>query len=1305
MTMPDPFRNVLGDWERLRREREEYESIFAPPPVRGPMVTGRPAPGGRVGVEDYAANVAAADFQPIEIDPNESSGFWDRSLRMVTSALSPLQLPQDVLFATLAGAMDRNKSVMDYLGEMEWAHYTPWTPAPVRNVSGEQLLTMGNVRDGTARKIVGFGLDLFADPLMGGLLLRGVGMAAKGLGASASTVNALNKTANIVDTASESMMLAGGLPTVRVAQAARQIPGFRQIENAVVDNFVKKYAVPAMEPLLQATLTLPVSGRKVSLGGMFLVDAGRMEGAQRVVARAGATAEETAENTAVLLMQADAAAGGTAWKRMLTEHQRSMAVMYDIPINEINKLPQEMSSALMASAGSTANDLGYVTLRARGARRLGESVPSPSPEMQGALREIDRLEDVMIGARMRSGQADEFASRANFYDNERQRLMTMATRYGEDAEKVGNIFDNVVHRFAQVGALEGYFASGYGPMREKFFHTMASRLSSMMSSNPQVASAIKRAGGEANVIGKAWNDLLRSGPQGYAKEALDYNVRFAGADLAGDAGKFTYRDMFGDYNKIGGLDIGDYIDSLTRGHMRRTFGMFQDENSWRVAVERVKDGKIASSRILNEPVVYNGVKAAGFQREADLLKTYLDDIVPKTYGGRPTGAFVRQEDVLQHMVNQGVSPARAEEFWRSAHRAQDGEVAALADRIADYGRARVTTPDAGEVLGARRKNVSQPELETLIELMDPLLSRAETSVAATSAARRMEGVTGVLKLAEKQGLILDTSSSAASSAPRWWKNIKGQEAEALPMLAHKTVHPMVYREIFNLVSARQNPQGFLGGLQRVRSMLSAGFLANPATTTANIAGGFWTAMEYGINPVKLMSNMFEVHRDLKRMGRELPEFAHTRDILEGGVSSMDILRQARDLPSSIGSDLRSGIQVFGDAMRGAAKSYENFLKKPFGSPALGLGMFSATESLFRLGTFRMVMKETGGNIEEARRAARFVVFDYASQPGAVQLARDSGLFMFPAFPYFMVGRTVKAATERPGMLAAAERLPEVVSKMVVPDENQRSSMLLGFEDWMRDDKYIPIRRKDNGDVSVLSLNQLIPTNTLTGAPFADSLKTAGLWGPLVDMITASLQLGEEGRGDPGRGAFTGRFGRRVLPVGVDSATDPAAVLKGFGSFFYNSFAPGIARKLVRAPEDPSQQWEGIVPQLARAATTVPAEWGYTGRTTREVMTGRADQDFLDATLSFSVRSTRNVITEGPLAAGPQLLQRAQAELQRELGQVDYRIRLLTAEGKIEAARDVMENRNRLIQRYWDRWGDQINEVTRLAQAGQFNVPR
>ena len=228
-----PGQFALPGYADVRREAEERErqaleearqrrSGMMPLPSARPQMSGFPQE--TMGALRVAGGASYAS--PEQLMQQTSSGFLERAGRFVTSILSPLQMPQDILFASLAGAMDRERSVMDYFGEMEWGNYTPWSAAPRRVVSGSDLLALAGVDDERTKNIVGLGMDFLVDPLMGGMILRGVARAARAPG--------LNRIADIVDTVSEAPMTLAGLPTTRVVNAARQLPGFRQVETQVV---------------------------------------------------------------------------------------------------------------------------------------------------------------------------------------------------------------------------------------------------------------------------------------------------------------------------------------------------------------------------------------------------------------------------------------------------------------------------------------------------------------------------------------------------------------------------------------------------------------------------------------------------------------------------------------------------------------------------------------------------------------------------------------------------------------------------------------------------------------------------------------------------------------------------------------------------------------------------------------------------------------------------------------------------------------------------------------------------------------
>jgi hypothetical protein len=1157
---------------------------------------------------------------------------------------------------------------------------------------------------------LGLGLDFFADPLLGGAYLRGLSRVAR--------VPGLLKVADAMDTASEALMLVGGLPSARVVRAARTLPGFRQVESAMVNSFVGNYVQKVVEWADRTTSPLkPMSGQEFSISGMFFVDRGRLPGAADDLRQIGAAAAEVSENSGVLLMQAMAAAGDSRWKQYLNRMQQSMSIVYDLPVDRINSFTPVTSRAIMTQAYSTAEDIGYVALREMGMPgvRSASVSPSPSDIVARAGRDMDRITDIMRAAPLDQAAATEFRVRRTAYQQAIERVRSIARDAGDNVDDAEQAFNTVLEKFQQASAVEGYFASGFPMLNDIFKENFVGRLSALTSANPQVGRAIQAAGGDSRVVSRAWRELLEAGANGRAADILSQPIRFPGSDLLPDIQQVTYRQMFGEFADLPNLNVGTWLDSLSRGHMRRVFGVFQDEDSWRLAVRGLEDGRVVPVRTVNENDLLNNLRQA-FPQETRIMEQFIKAGSP-VRAGKATGGFVHQADAVRHMHAQGIPADRIQSFWDNLAAAADPYIngpGGLAERLRRYGAENIgdaVRPGVNPVfsgsrasLGTRRQDLGEEELTTLMELMDPIVSRVQSAVVANRATRRSSSLAAIYKHAKDQGLVIPAGDPRARDLPSWWKAVRTEDADMFPMLAGNYVHPTVLREFRNVAALGGGPRAIQNGIANVRSLISAGYLANPATTTANIAGGFWTALEYGINPVKLARNMRDVYVDWKRMGRDLPDLAHMRDILDNGAAHTDLVRFGGDIGAEF-FGVRDAVQGFSNALGEAGRKYNEWLRRPLGtrsSGALGLGVFEASETLFRLGTFRMVMKETAGDIAEARRMARFVVFDYAAQPGAVQIARDTGVFLFPAFPYFMFGRTLNAAVNRPGVLAAGERAAELIWNMTVPDEDTRIAMLGGMDDWMRDDKFVPVRRKEDGDYSMLSLNQLLPTNTLTGAPFRDSLTSLGLMGPLIDMALALIGAGD----DRGSQPFTGQYGRRVLPTGTTSLMDdPMQTAKGLGAFLWNTFAPGNVRKMVRMPEDFDQRVEGVVPGILRSLAPTPPEWMESGRTVRELATRRADQDAIDALLSFSIRSTRTVATEGRLANIMTILGRAADQRDKELADIDRRLGLLEAEGRQDAIAAQMRKREVIIERFYERWGDLIEEFVRMRDAGRFEAPR
>jgi hypothetical protein len=1162
----------------------------------------------------------------------------------------------------------------------------------------------------------------------------------------------LNRTADALDTAAEATMLVGGVPTARVVSAARTLPGFRGFEQAVMNNVVNKYVRPGLEPILQRTVTAPESlgGRSYSLAGLFVQDAGRIPGGPELVRQSDAVSQELAENTMIQLIRADAMAGGNRWKGWLQSFNRSLTVMYDVPVNTVNSFNPATSRAIMTSAYAQADQLG-LTIGQPLSRGIDsgdflQGASGRTPRLQQAVQDVDEIVDVQRNAQMsfpvRSGPSRgttrdvpavaEEAAILNQFNSEVARVRQVAQANGDDPDKVESAYRGVVETFQKVSALEGYFASGYAPMLQAFTETLGGRISGLAASNPKFAAAINRAGGVASVTRQAWHELLRSGRRNEAGSAFDSTVRLArNRSLPGSASltkderaTLRYADMFQNYGDISGLDLPNYFNNMTRGHMRRAFGAFLDETSWQHYVDDMRNGRMATHNIINDKAVDAQVRQAGFAREADLVEEYITQVSPPSPVGsayplppgtqgpptpRPMGGFVRMTDLAEFLMSRGVDAGRIKLYERAFVAAANPELARVATQLEQYGKANIgsnisTIARGGtgsDVLTASREALGLNEVETLMELMDPIVSRAQTAQAAGSATRRMETIPGILREAEARGLIVD-SATAGQAAPKWWTSIPAGQGGFLQGLGGKTVHPMIYREVRNVMMAGRRSHRQASALQTLRSMVTAGYLASPATSAANIAGGFWTAAMYGINPAELMSNMASVYRDWRRMGRDLPELGHMRGIVDNGQAHTEIVNMGGDL-AEIGN-LNVGVRGFSKVIGDGVRKYHQALRRPLGTGALGLGFFELSEALFKMGTFRMVMNKSGGNIAEARNMARHVVFDYANQPGVVQMARDTGLFLFPGFEYFMFSRTVNAVANRPGMMAAMERAPGVIAQAVVPDEDQRNSMLAGMEDWLREDKFIPIRRKENGDVTLLPWAQIFPTSSMTGAPFVESLKTAGLWGPLIDTVTALASITGGGSNDPGEAALTGATGRRVLESGVTNWSDPMQVASDVASYLYNSFAPALARKVYSPPEDADRAARGLGPSVTRMFTDVPEDFAGSGRNAREVYSRRVDQDLFDSIISFGLRTTRTVATLGPLADMPRVVGRSLTNLERDINELAQQAQVAEATGNRDKAVAILKRRNKMIERFKHRWGDRLEELRRMSETGRFDYP-
>lgn len=100
------------------------------------------------------------------------------ALRGLASALEPLQLPQDAMFAIIAGALDEETTIADRLKGMRFADYLPGGQAPPRPASGEEIFSLLGF-DETVSRWAGIAADVLVDPLVFGSWLRVAGKISK----------------------------------------------------------------------------------------------------------------------------------------------------------------------------------------------------------------------------------------------------------------------------------------------------------------------------------------------------------------------------------------------------------------------------------------------------------------------------------------------------------------------------------------------------------------------------------------------------------------------------------------------------------------------------------------------------------------------------------------------------------------------------------------------------------------------------------------------------------------------------------------------------------------------------------------------------------------------------------------------------------------------------------------------------------------------------------------------------------------------------------------------------------------------
>lgn len=1225
---------------------------------------------------------------------SRTQNWLDRGLNFVSSVLSPVMAPQDIAFAMTEGLLDPNVSLWENWKSVDWGNYTPWTPAPVRATTGRDIARVIGVEDPALQRYFGLVADLFLDPLLIGSALRGMSRAVGG-------ASALMKAADAADNVAQATMLVGGVPTVRTVRNIGA--AFNRIAPAPVRAHVQRN-MDDLGALMHRVVTHPLraadpaSGtRDLSLASAFVVDGGRSEDAIRAIYRTRQAGTEVAQDVNEAVAQILSAVGDPRAGRWLREIVNSQSLHYDIP-RIVSQYDPDTAAALLKSVYDTTRQVGLGSIPGASFGMVGVNLPNaPRMFFQEAVdvaRRVDPISPSGIFQRLRQGE--------DLLAREADRIAALAQRGGYDAGDMLSAWHNAMGKAAQADALMGYHASGMGVLREVFFEALSNR------------------GLGASDIANSWRRYLHETMTGRGEQWLGRvlpDVKAAGG------GSITGAEVFGRYGNAFALSADAVIRNVPLGHMRRAFGNFLSPEQWTRYEQQLRQGLMVPSRILDEPTVLPVLQRLN-PRLTPMLRQYLEMMTPTGARGQAAvgvtavGAsqvssnVIDTIDLMQYLVRNGASAQDASNYIRQMVRTINPQLQDVAADVALYRARKIGdvpgtqgSPSGGRGAFAQRHDLDLEHLDVLLEAMDPALSLTQSAAATQRAVGTKNVVAELMRLGQQTGGIMEPT--LRRPVPAGWKTIPmdiGNSQPLLAPLAGRALEPTLFREVMNVVAMARQPSAQWQAWQKVRGLITGGYLANPATTATNFAGNFLTAWLHGMPLPQMIRNYVGVLKDIGKQGRNLPEYQAVADLISGTLTANDIARRFPRMAEGVGAlagergrlaaqitgapaaaDVGSALRRLGENFYNA---YQDQILRPGGARSLlGLRHFEASEAVMRMAGYRTAI-EMGKNADEAWRIARFMQFDYAAQPRVVEALKNYGLLAFPAFPFFMMGRVANAAVKNPGRLAAIERTPRAIWDYMIESEDEKAALFAAMDDWMRDGKYVPVRNRGDGLWTMFPFAQFLPTDTIGKMGFYDSLQSMGILGPFIDLVVATLSPDSRGEAP-----LTQRFGRRVFEP---TATGPQRFQQTM-EFLYNSLAPGWVRKVYRFSETPLARDTGLVPEavnFARNGFQLSAETGDSLATMTEVMRRRPDRDFLDEVITFTLRSVRPVsAAPGATSGAARQLEGGAKQLERDMLDLAKQIAVARDSGDTRSVTRLTIRLGELQEKFEERYGP-IQEITR-----------
>lgn len=1246
----------------------------------------------RFAQRSFAGGVTGGGWQPVQ-EPSP----WSRvgsavvnagslGLRTLAGVLEPIQLPKDVLDALLVGSLDDESTITERLNRIEWINYIPLGEVPNRPATGRELAEALGIK-GNAAAATGFAWDILGDPLLVGGAISGLGKAARALGAADLGAD-LIRTGVAVDRAMSPAFMAS-----KANEAFRLLPGVERMERWVGSSLAGALNARAFwqrgpEARTWGDLLLPqsvalerqlprsvpgdVSG--VSMGRRMFIGEGQGQQLGRDVEVQVMSILQDANNTVL-------GEAGLPWLRRVGRGlSRAIARTHD---PEILRLPRILRDKIYREAFDITDEVGIGTRRSLSANapaELSRTIEGVPLVTGTGARTSDQVQ-LLRESRKRIAEA----ARAEFskpsylkgISDPAQQQLHIQSRVNETLRR----FDYFRDRVQEADALAGYYASGYEPILMRWLENLANF---HISSKPITPAEGMRLWSEVRrqvMDGKTFKDIDRlTNP--FTGELEDISTFMRGMKTPDGRQVRTVEDMvagMGGEAGFYGLKLDAYMHNLQHGHMQRVYGMFQSAGDYGGFVAQLKAGKVIPGNILD---AYQLPQLMGpqFQHEAQLLREYVAalELPHRTAGGpsataaQPRGLLVRQEDLAQHLLDNGLTPGRVRETigqlikGLSGHQPMIKQIRQAKHILAEHEQTRGLVVAAGSggttVWGTRNRELEKQMLDTMGELASPIpaiTAQAREVRQRLPWARYMsqtydEGVAaGYVKTKQHYDALTDTDYVSMPNNPTIWGAFAG-----------KWVHPFVRKELERILRARTENRGNAFG--RLRSLITGGYLASPNVIAANMFGGVYTSAMAGISPDEFVPEMLRSWQQFQRASKDPAYVFQELDDLKRFIA----VNRTTLVDSSVEKSLTAlqGVVNAQDSnalrrtFNGVVQAIQGQLDAPLGQRWAGLDGFQFVENLMKVSAFTARRKrlavernvdlsefakpvaqrsEAALRIEaEAAETARVAVFDYSDLPESIRWLRDKGLMLFPGFQYFIIGRTLSAALNRPGALASADRISGAVADLAV-DEDEKLALYGSLPEWLSEDQGVPLPffsyTAEDGSRrhSVAPMNQLIPTNPFAGNPLIESLAFGGIFRPLVEVLSANVLE------DDGQAPFSGKYGQRVYSRG---ATRAERLVQSTG-YLINSLMPGILRKTVGTYHPDEGVRGGLLSSPASAAAInqaakavglngvpIPEELSGTLYSYQEIQTRRADKRFGDLMLSMFLRSPQVITTGGGLTA-------------------------------------------------------------------------